>query len=106
MHDDASPRLLAIIEPASGSDRQQTEELTQRLLSELEQIPGLEVSRTLSGPPPPGSKPGGEAFSLGQLVLTLVQSGGVLVTIIGVVRTWLARQNANSVELKCGDFSS
>lgn len=102
---DASTRVMLTIDPATDSNTQEIEELTHRLMTELEPIPGLEVGRVPSGCAPSGSM--GEAFGLGQLVLTFARYGGVLLTAIGLTHQRLTREHVhvNSVELKCGDVS-
>ena len=86
--------ILLTINPAADADRQEVEELTQSLFTELEPI--VDVSRVSSGAPPVTSK-AIDATIVGQLALSLVQSGGVLVTAIAAVQAWLLRQNARSI---------
>ena len=51
------------------------------------------VRPSAAGPVPGGAK-SGTAIAVGELVVTLSASGGVIVTLIGVLRDWLNRHPA------------
>ncbi|MDM0110016.1 hypothetical protein QTH97_34270 [Variovorax sp. J22R24] len=74
-----------------GADAARIEVMVSNLLAEIrERDIGFRAER-LTPEPAPGSKAGGE-FGAAQLALTLLGSGGVAVTVLGVVKDWLARQ--------------
>ncbi|SOE81020.1 hypothetical protein SAMN05446927_4274 [Caballeronia arationis] len=94
MNDNRTQRILVTINSALDADKQEVEDLTQSLFAELEPI--VDVARVSSGKAPTGSKAIDTAI-IGQLALSLVHSGGVLVTAIGAAQAWLLRQNGRSI---------
>lgn len=91
---DRSSTILLTINAASDADQQELEDLSQSLLDELDPI--ASVSRVHTENAPVGSK-AMDASIVGQLAFSLINSGGVLVTVIGAAQAWLLRQNARSI---------
>ena len=79
-------------------DAAELADLTQRLRQELLELDVDQVELPRSGPPPPGAK-AIEPFSWGTLIITLATSGGVLTTLIGLLQSWLNRNNQRQVKL-------
>jgi hypothetical protein len=76
-----------------GTDDEDAERLTRQLRTRLLDL-DLAVSIPLSANPAPSSTKGGTAIAAGELLLTLSASGGVIVTLVGVLRDWLDRHSA------------
>jgi hypothetical protein len=79
-------------------DAAELADLTQRLRRELLELDVDRVELPRSGPPPPGAK-AIEPFSLGTLIITLASAGGVLTSLIGLLQSWLNRNNQRQVKL-------
>jgi hypothetical protein len=84
------------------------DELSSRLIEELHQFESVasvgRVSRPHTSESEPNTKAVAEVVGWGQIVLTLVASGGVIVTLIGAIKDWLLRQPPlTSVKLRIGD---
>ncbi|SOE81015.1 hypothetical protein SAMN05446927_4269 [Caballeronia arationis] len=97
MNASPSPQIMLTINAAPDADQKEVEELTQSLFAELDPI--ANVARVSSGNAPAGSKAIGVDI-IGQLALSFLHSGGVLVTAIGAAQAWLLRQNARSIVIE------
>jgi len=87
-----------------ASDEAEASELdtaTRRLMAELSAVEGCEVSQA-SAAVPVGAK-AGDAILLGQLLMSLIGSGGIAVTLISVLRDWLTRHQDFKLRIKRGD---
>ena len=77
-------------------DAAELADLTQRLRQELLELDVDQVELPKSGPPPPGAK-AIEPFSLGTLIIHLAPA--VLTSLIGLLQSWLNRNNQRQVKL-------
>jgi hypothetical protein len=82
------------------ADASELDAATRRLRAELQAVEGCDISQA-STVVPMGAK-AGDAISLGQLVLSLVGSGGIAVTLISVLRDWLTRHKDFKLKIKRG----
>jgi hypothetical protein len=86
----------------TGSNEADPEELTELGTQLREQLLELDVERVdfaVGGQTPPGTR-AGEAFVAGALVVTLVQSSGLLTALIDMVQLWISRIGGRSVRLE------
>jgi len=90
-------RVLVSINAAHDADAQEVEELTRSLYEELQ--PLLPVERVTKQELPKGAKALDAAIA-GQLLLSLFNTGGVLVSAVGTIQAWMLRQNARSIVLE------
>jgi len=82
--------VLLVPVPDPDLDPEYVERVTQQLRVEINDLP-LESLEMVPGPPAPaGAK--GDPVSVGAMLLALSASGGVLPTLLGMVRDWLGRQ--------------
>lgn len=105
-------QIMLNIIAGTGVDEEELENLTRQLRRELLELDiesvdfirkGIASERTKSGDP----------IALGQLILTLAASGGVLVTLIKTLQSWLTLQkidiemdiNGNKIKMKGGKIS-
>ena len=72
------------------ADPERLEELTRQLRAELLQLEVDDVRRLPTGPAPEGAR-AFDVLAVGGLAVTLAQSAGTLLTVLGTVRDWLAR---------------
>ena len=93
--------LLISINANSSALNEEIEELTLNLLADLEAV-GLRPTRPV-GAVPSGAK-AFDVASVSQLIIALVQSGGLLVTVVNIVRDWLGRQDIQSVVLEAKGY--
>lgn len=85
---------------ADDFDRQASAEL---LLQELRERDDLPFSVHAQSHGMAGSKDAAQAISAGQIVLTLLASGGGVVTLIGAIQSWLLRNQGKKVSLQFGE---
>jgi hypothetical protein len=69
---------------------EELEHSTSQLLGELRELEFISIE-TVAGPPPPSGTRSGEAMTLGQIIVALTASGGVLTALIGVLKDRVAR---------------
>lgn len=82
------------VEP--GQLQQMTRELTNSLNREAD------INATLPDAiPKPGQR--GDALALGTILLQLIGSGGVIVSLVGVLKSWFERKPTLELELQRGD---
>lgn len=85
--------LLLVVEPDPELDPDAGERLARRLRVELSELDVESVALAGGEAAPDGAK-GGDAVTLGALVVALSASGGVFTALIETVRDWLERQSA------------
>lgn len=86
---------------ASGAEPAEVEDALRRLHDELETVGGIDVSRP-EGSAQRGAK-AGEFSLVGQLLVTLLGSGGVAVAMVGVLKDWLTRHQGMKLRVKRGN---
>lgn len=82
-----------VLLPDAESDAEAGERLAYRLRREIAALDVESVRAEEGGGVPEGAK-GGDAVTLGAVVVALGASGGVLTALVGTVRDWLARSAA------------
>jgi hypothetical protein len=89
-----------VLNIASGpdSDDEEKAQLTRQLRNRLLELNELERVEAPAAPAQPGAK--SVPIDWQTLIVTLAASGGVLTTLIGVVQSWLTRQDRASVTLE------
>lgn len=92
--------LVLNIEPGPDSDDQEQVELTRQLRKRLLELNELERVESPAAPAQAGAK--AVPIDWQTLIVTLAASGGVLTSLIGVVQSWLTRQDRASVTLELG----
>jgi hypothetical protein len=83
------------------ADASELDAATRRLMAELSAVDGCEISQ----PPaavPVGAK-AGDTILLGQLLMSLIGSGGIAVALISVLRDWLTRHKDFKLRIKRED---
>ncbi len=96
-------RVEAAITVAVGPT-DNAEELSEHLLllrHELLQLDGVDVVQGITNDAPSGAK-AGLPLSPGELFLTLAGAGGVLTSLIGLLRAWLTRDERRRVTIEVG----
>jgi hypothetical protein len=83
------------------ADASELDAATRRLMAELQAVEGCEINPA-STVAPMGAK-AGDAIPLGQLLVSLVGSGGIAVTLISVLRDWLTRHQDFKLRIKHGE---
>jgi len=63
-----------------------------------ELIPSADISRKPAAMPK--SAKSGIAFSIGELIISLTASGGVLVTLVSTLQAWALRQHRHSISIE------
>jgi hypothetical protein len=91
-------QLTLNLVPDPEVDAAELADLTQRLRREILELDVDQVELPRSGPPPPGAK-AIDPFSWGTLIITLTTAGGVLTALIGLLQSWLNRNNQRQVKL-------
>jgi hypothetical protein len=81
----------------------QTEDVDDGVVASLrddlqELIPNADVSRKHAAMPK--SAKSGIAFSIGELIISLTASGGVLVTLVSALQAWALRQHKHSISIE------
>ena len=85
-----------VLEPDPETDPEDRERLGRQLRNELRDLDVDDVATVESGPAPPGSK--GVGMALTEWLVTLSGGGGVFVSVIGTIKTWLSgRAGAHKV---------
>jgi hypothetical protein len=96
-------RVRLSIDSGPDGDEEEVSELTRQLRREFEEIRGLdtcEIEDVSAGMAPARAK--GDPATLGALLMTLLASGGVLVTLINAIQFWLTRRDRVSVTVEVG----
>lgn len=100
MSDSACLVLLRIVLDERADDTE-IGDAAQSILAEMrETVPAMSVIRSTPGDP--GTKDAGQLISGGQILLSLLASGGVLATLIASTQGWLLRNVGKEVEIDLG----
>jgi len=89
--------LSIAIDPGPGGDVEDLAAAADSLRRDLLDLDVEDVVRP-DVTPPPGAK-AGDAFAVGDLLVTLVASGGLLTSVTGVVQNWLLKRRSGGVVL-------
>jgi len=89
------------IETGTADDAEELERLTLQLREELMDLDVEAVEPVRTEKIPDKAKSPG-AVDLGTLLLTLAASGGVITTLINVLKSWLNRHERRSITLEIG----
>jgi Effector Associated Constant Component 1 len=92
-------QLVLHVEPGTGTDAEEFDELTFQLGQELLELDVHSVGRPRQGPAPPGTR-AGEILALGTLMVTVAKSAAALTALVGAVRSWLAVQPQGRVRVE------
>lgn len=92
-------QVLLNFDAGSELDAEEKERVTRKLREELLGLDVDGVDFVKSGKAPAKAK-AGDPITWGALLLTLVASGGVLTTLIGVVQSCLTRHNQRGISLE------
>jgi Effector Associated Constant Component 1 len=79
-------------DPGPEADPAQTERLGRQLRADLQDLDVDDVTRVAGGAAPPGAK-SVDVGAVGELLVTMSASGGVLATVVATLRGWLARRD-------------
>jgi len=94
--------LIIDLNLGPDQDLRELERASVNLRSELRRLEGVEAVQPLSlGKAPVGSKVA-DPVSAGSILMTLAASGGVLTSLIGVLKDWLGRREGRKVSLQIG----
>ena len=99
MSDDSS-QLKLRVDAGSGSDAEESAELTRQLRESLLDLDVGHIALAEAGDAPAGSK--GIPIDWSTLLVTLATSGSALTALIGTVQSWLTGQGHRSVTLEMG----
>jgi hypothetical protein len=100
----ADVHLSLIVNHPSDFSDDELARATDRLRSEILQTDVRTVEGGLASEAPPGAR-AVDPVTLGTLIVTFAASGGVFTSLIGIVQTWLSRNDKQSVTLKAPDGS-
>jgi hypothetical protein len=84
---------------AEDSDAEETAELTRQLRRTLLELDVDAVAPMSEGNAPPDAK-AGEALALGGLIVSLVNTPGLLASVVDVTQSWVAGRGPRSVRLE------
>jgi hypothetical protein len=84
--------VLVVLAPDPEDDAETGERLARRLRSEITDLDVESVVPVAPTTLPPMGAKGADPLTLGTLAVTLSASGGVFVTLINTVSSWLGRQ--------------
>lgn len=87
------------INPGPITNSDELESLTITLREELLELDNIICEIPIDKNKPKHSK-GGDAFAWGELVLTLLASGGVLTSILTVINSWVNRNKNSKIIIK------
>jgi hypothetical protein len=94
--------LIIHLDVGTDQDLRGLERASVNLRSELGRLDGVESVQPLSlGKAPVGSKVA-DPLSAGSILMTLAASGGVLTSLIGVLKDWLGRREGRKISLQIG----
>jgi hypothetical protein len=96
----SSARFLQLQLQDPETDAHQLLTITRELASTLDRQSGITASLA-EGNPQPGKK--GDPQAIGAVLLQLASSGGVIVSLIGALKTWFERKPTLDVELQRAD---
>lgn len=84
--------VLVSLAPEAGADAEESERLGRQLRQELRSLDVERVQPVAGREAPVGSK--GDVAAIGEWLVTLSSSGGVVATLVATVRDWLGRRGA------------
>jgi hypothetical protein len=84
--------VLVSLAPEPGADAEESELLGRQLRQELRSLDVDRVQPVARGAAPEGAK--GDVAAIGEWLVTLSASGGVVATLVAAVRDWLGRRGA------------
>lgn len=97
-----SAKLVIHLNVGPERDSRDLERASANLRAELRRVNGVESVEPLpAGDAPSGSR-AVDTQSIGSILMTLAASGGVLNSLIGVLREWLGRGQKRSVTFQIG----
>lgn len=96
---DQTTQLMINIDTDPDTDTEELAELTQQLRGELRELDVESVDLVRAGQPHERAK-AGDPVTWGQLLVTLLASGGVVVTLVNVLQSWLTRHENSSVTIE------
>ena len=91
--------LVITINRREDEDDEKLSEALQRLRAEILEADVASADYLKSGPPPEGSR-AADAVTVGTIIVALSASGGVITTLVGVLQTYLSRNDKRSITLK------
>ena len=98
-----SENLIISLDLGSNRDLRDVEDASANLRSELRRLNGVESVQPL----PVGEAPAGaravDAVSVGSLLMTLSASGGVITSLIVLLKEWLGRGEKRRLVLQVGN---
>jgi hypothetical protein len=98
-----SENLIISLDLGSNRDLRDVEDASANLRSELRRLTGVESVEPL----PVGEAPAGaravDAVSVGSLLMTLSASGGVITSLIVLLKEWLGRGEKRRLVLQVGN---
>jgi len=80
------------LEPEAGADAEEGDRLGRQLRQQLRSLDVDRVTPIGAGEAPMGSK--GDVAAIGEWLVTLSSSGGVVATLVATIRDWLGRREA------------
>lgn len=83
----------------ADADEAELDEAATRLRKELLELDVDRVQRPTVGEAPPGAR-AAEILVLGGLVLSFAQNAATVASVVGVLRSWLARGHGRSLRLE------
>jgi hypothetical protein len=95
------PTLELEVAPLPDGDAEELNELTAQLRRDLLQLDVAAVERPTSDAPP-GAK-GIDFGTVGSLVVTLVEGGAALATVVALVQHWLGGRAERKIKLQVGE---
>lgn len=87
------------VDAGPDADPGEVAEATAQLRDLLLQLDVETVEAPTSGEPPPGAR-SVETMAVGTLIVSLVNSSGLLSSVVGSVQSWLSRLGSHSVKLE------
>jgi hypothetical protein len=96
-----SPSVELELLPAEGADERAVERQTIDLANELRGVRGVVVERAESAAPPGGK--GVNLAAIGSLLVSLTGPGGAVAAVVGVLSSWVGRENGRKIRVKIGD---
>lgn len=92
-------RLDLCIDAGPEADAAELDELAVQLREQLLELDIEGADRATAGQAPPGAR-AGDILLAGALTVMLVQSSGLLTTLVETVQSWVSRSDGRSVKLE------
>ncbi len=90
------------IDATSDVDSEELQDLTLQLRDELCEL-DIEAVEFIKGPEAPERTKGIDPQLVGELLVTLVASGGIITTLINTLQSWINRHNQCNATIKIGE---